>query len=256
MSNPDIAQLKMVAASLMTAFLKGDSKAVARHNDSNLTPVTSALAIVDSASYSDPDAFTNKAELWAEQFKTLFGFTEHFWHWKQGRVDTFDYELWSENADGQWVIVFYDNMLFKQKGGLGAFVLITDDQSGNMAYLADKFTHGSNYYTNIVKIPGNVKRSKDLIKMVAEVLPEWIATDLSAQHNLTYEPHVKRNGTSLTFTVGVDSSDQEQIKRNGEILVARMKALGFSGISTPEYDAAQFSLVVSGKLNHKILQNG
>lgn len=197
---------------LAASILKGDVDAVSQFNATNLIPdstaIESALAIIDNSDWADPDTVSNKAQAWADLFMKLTGFTDFQWHWKSGSSGKFDYETFMDPTSGQWTIVFYDDKLFKRSKGLGPLVLITNDTDGNLAYLVTKYTHGSQYYSDLTPIPNNVKRGKDLAAMLAESATTWILNDIAGAvgKNAWDWQVVSRQRNKFTFNLHIDGS--------------------------------------------------
>lgn len=191
--------------------------------------IEAGIAIVDKEAYwGDPDLFSDKADTWAQLFCKALGFKEYLWHWKNGSSGTFNHETYMDSTSGQWVIAFYDDLLFKKRGGLGSFILVTDDQSGTRAYFAIKFTHGSRYQDHLTPIPTNVKSTRALAPLLANKAGEWVADDLASivQRGLVWDWSHTRSKGRFAFTLKVDGSENDASFVQAQV-EKRMIQLGF-----------------------------
>ena len=69
--------------------------------------------------------------------------------------------------------------LFQPSKGLGALVLFAED--GSMGYELTSFTCGALISGGRTNIPKRVKRFKDVLPMILEKIPEWIAMKLNPE---------------------------------------------------------------------------
>lgn len=203
--------------------------------------VEAGVVIVTNDYYSDPDAFVNKFEVWATEFENQTGLKEHFWFWRNHPVNSDVLENYlTKSENGQWVIVFYGPM-FQRRKSLGALILTCSD--GKMGYVVDGFTHGSGYNTDHVKVPGQVKRGKDLAKMIAAEATGWVANHLLANINSVETASVRRNKSQFVMDITVEGDVQSSISQ----INSELSNLGFS-VGSAEADGTSIHVTANHSL--------
>jgi len=136
----------------------------------------------------DSENIENTSNTWSNYFSGQAGILPYKLHWKQVPHGI-------KGEPGTWILAF-NGPMFQKVGSLGSLVLVASEE--NEGYILKEFTHGSKYFADIVSIPKSIRRSKDILPLIAREIPKWIDSHIQAKFpNLGIE--ITRNFNEFTF---------------------------------------------------------